>query len=120
MNNRPTSDQQDETLKALLADYTAPTEDNGFTTAVMARLQTNAQTFNAADFAPAPRSTLRSWVIALTLGLIGGMLWVRLGINLPDLSGSTDVQNFFTHSWAVYAICGFVLAGLMLFIEAEA
>ena len=113
----------DDTLKTLLADYAAPTPDDGFSEAVLRKAMEaediRSNTVDLDAYKPSGKPVRRSWIISLVLGLIVGLLWVRLGIVLPDLPNSSDLPQVFESGWMIYAAIGVALSGLFLFVEVE-
>lgn len=114
----------DETLKTLLSAYAAPTPDEGFSDSVMARVKFDQAasvnvTVDPADFAPTPSTPRRSWVIAFVLGLMAGLLWVWLGIDLPDVPASSELTTLMDTKWTLYVLVAMALAGTILFLEAD-
>jgi hypothetical protein len=112
----------DDTLKSLLADYAAPTDDQGFSDAVMATLQTeeNATLFDLDSLIKRPTPLWRNWMMALMIGLLCGLIWTRLGVNLPDLSVQNSILTELGTGWAAYGLGALCLAVCLLLIETEA
>lgn len=112
----------DDTLKSLLADYAAPTEDQGFSDTVLATLQTQeeAALFDLDSLVKRPMPLWRSWMIALMIGLLCGLIWARLGINLPEVSIESSVLSALNTGWMAYGLAGLCLAACLLLVETEA
>ncbi|MGJ8558701.1 MAG: hypothetical protein ACSHX3_00550 [Litorimonas sp.] len=112
----------DDSLKSLLADYVAPTEDQGFSDAVLTALQTQeeAALFDLDSLAKRPTPLWRSWMIALMIGLLCGLIWTRLGLNLLDISLESSVLNTLSTGWAAYGLGALCLAVCLLLVETEA
>lgn len=112
----------DDTLKSLLADYAAPTEDQGFSDAVLLTLQTQeeAALFDLDSLVKRPTPPWRNWMMALMIGLLCGLIWTRLGISLPDISLESSVLNELNSGWVAYGLAGLCLAVCLLLVETEA
>lgn len=112
----------DDTLKTLLSAYAAPTPDDGFSDRVMDRViaDPTPQTLDLAEFKPRRRHPWHGWVLATTLGLLAGLIWVRLGISVPDLPEGAELPSLLDSGWGLYALFGLCLAGTLLFLETEA
>mgnify|MGYP001801501793 CR=1 FL=1 len=112
----------DDTLKTLLSAYAAPTPEDGFSDQVMNRVEKEAATptVDLSEFKMRRRQPWHGWVLAAILGLLAGLIWVRLGISVPDLPDGAALPGLLDSGWGLYALFGLCLAGTLLFIEAEA
>jgi hypothetical protein len=110
----------DDRLKALLSDYAAPAQDDGFSDQLMQRIEAeDAARLDLSDYAAPRHGIRRSWIVALVLGLICGMLWVRLGVSLPDWPAGSELPDLLETDWGLYALFGVALSGGLLFLEAD-
>lgn len=120
MKDRPmtNTDRTDDTLKSLLADYVAPTQDAGFSKAFMARLDHN--TIDLEDYAARPSPLWRSWLVAIILGLICGLLWVRFGVSLPEIEWRDGTMHALHNDWVIYLLCGLGASFCLMLVETDA
>ena len=109
----------DNDLKTLLADYAAPAADNGFSDSVLRTLQSETAEIDLSDYAVRPKAPWRSWVYALTLGLIFGLLWTWIGVKMPDLPLALDQISLFNNGWGTYLIAALCMALGLIFVELE-
>ena len=112
----------EDRLQTLLAAYTAPAEDNGFSDTLMAtlRAQDSDPAVDLTRLAGKPAPIWRGWVIAMIIGLLCGLIWARLGVNLPDLSTDPSILGSLLTEWTAYGLAALGLAVCMLLIETEA
>lgn len=112
----------DKDLTSLLADYAAPTEDLGFSDALLTRLKTeeNAALFDLGSLAKKPMPLWRGWLMASLIGLLCGLIWTRLGVSLPDMTVETSLITALTSGWAAYGLAGLCIAVCLLLVETEA
>lgn len=111
----------DDRLKSLLADYAAPTDDEGFSDTVFARLQTqaDAELFDLDSLVKRPAPLWRSWTVALVIGLLCGLIWARLGVNLSDMSIESTLLGELGTGWVAYGLASLCLAACLLLVETE-
>lgn len=108
----------DNDLKNLLADYAAPTADQGFSDALMQTIHCEADQINLSDYAR-PRTAWRTWVVALTLGVVSGLLWTWIGVKLPDFTFETQNIGLLQSGWGAYAIAAICMAVGLIFVELD-
>lgn len=115
----------DENLKSLLAPYAAPTDDMGFSDAVLATLQTEeaATLFDLDSLVKRPTPIWRGWMIAAIIGGLCGLIWTRLGVSVPDLPPALSLESsalgFLSTGWAAYGLAGLCVAVCLLLVEME-
>ena len=112
----------DDNLTALLADYAAPTDDQGFSDNVLATLkaQDEAALFDLDSLVKRPTPVWRSWMMALLIGGLCGLIWARLGVHLPELSVESSVLGALSTGWIAYGLAALCLMGCLLLVETEA
>lgn len=112
----------DDTLKDLLADYVAPTEDGGFSEAVMKTLEAEAQDtlVDIHTLTARPGRVWRSWLVALVLGVTAGLLWSRSGVSLPDMGFDLGITWPASADWMLYALCAAGIGVSLILVESEA
>lgn len=112
----------DNRLKSLLADYAVPTDDQGFSDTVLATLKTqdNAALFDLDSLVKRPTPVWRSWMMALMIGLLCGLIWARLGVNLPEVSIDSSALSWLSTGWVAYGLAGLCLTACLLLVETEA
>jgi hypothetical protein len=112
----------DKELIFLLADYAAPTEDQGFSEAMLATLKAeeDAVLFDLDSLVKKPMPIWRSWLIAGLIALLCGLIWTRLGVSMPDIEFETSLFSALNTGWAAYGLAGLCLAACLLLVETEA
>lgn len=112
----------DDILKNLLADYVAPTEDRGFSEAVMKTLEAEAQDtlVDIRTLTARPGRVWRSWLVALVLGVTAGLLWSRSGVSLPDTGFDLGISWPASADWMLYALCAAGVGVSLILVESEA
>lgn len=128
MTRKNLSTPLDAHVSALLADYAAPTEDAGFSDRMMANLRaqdalakaSNPATIDLDSLAKRPLPQWRGCLIALLIGALCGLIWARLGVNLPDVSYDSSILSALNSGWIAYALGGLCVAASLLLIETEA
>ncbi|MEL6687072.1 MAG: hypothetical protein AAFP97_05580 [Pseudomonadota bacterium] len=103
-------------LNRLLADYMAPTADEGFSDTLMQAVRAESTLIDLSDYVTPTSKPWRSWVIALTLGLVSGLIWTWLGLSLPDIPTLDHEINLLQNSVALYLMAAFCMAGSLLYI----
>lgn len=106
-------------LQSHLSDYMASTPDQGFSDAVMRTLQAEEESVDLSDYLDRPNHPWRSWIIALTLGLISGLIWTWAGLSLPDIPAVDSHVNLRETDWALYALAAMCVAGSLIFVELD-
>lgn len=111
----------DNALQSLLADYAAPTDDQGFSDTVLATLKTQENTalFDLDSLVKRPTPVWRNWLMALLIGALCGLIWARLGINLPDVSIDRSALSWISTGWVAYGLAGLCLTACLLLVETE-
>ena len=113
-DNDPNTD-----LTRLLNDYMAPTPDQGFSDAMMRTLQAEEESVDLSDYLARPSHPWRSWIIALTLGLISGLIWTWAGLSLPEVPAIDSPVNLKDTDWALYALAAACVAASLVFVELD-
>ena len=114
-----TENKPDNDLETHLADFMAPADDQGFSDAVMRTLKAEEASVDLSDYLAQPSHPWRSWVIALTLGLISGLIWTWAGLSLPDIPAMDTHVALKDTDWALYAIAAACIAGSLIFVELD-
>jgi len=111
----------DDNLTSLLADYAAPTEDQGFSDNVLMTLtaQNSEALFDLDSLVKRPAPLWRSWVMALVIGLLCGLIWTRLGVSLPDLPLDQADLGWLSTGWVAYGLAGLCLMIGLILVETE-
>lgn len=111
----------DKELTSLLADYTAPTEDQGFSDVVLTALKAEEDAlFDIDSLVKQPMPIWRGWLIAGLIGLLCGLIWTRLGVSIPNIEFETSLLSALNTGWAAYGLAGLCLAACLLLVETEA
>ena len=106
----------DNDLNHLLADYMAPTADEGFSDTLMQTVRAERAAIDLADYAVPTSKPWRSWIIALTLGIVSGLIWTWMGLSLPDVPTLDHEIDLLNNSVALYFMAAICMAGSLLYV----
>ena len=109
----------DNDLTTLLADYMAPEKDKGFSDRLMQTIRSEETPVDLTDYIRPARPAWRAWVVALTLGLVSGLLWTWLGVKIPDLSFDTTQIGLLQNGWGLYALAAICMGLGLIFVELD-
>ena len=106
-------------LNTLLSDYMTPTADQGFSDALMQKINAEGKAIDLSDYTAAASRPWRSWIIALTLGIVAGLIWTWLGLSLPDLPKMNHDIGLLNSGLGLYAMAAICMAASLVYVGVD-